>query len=1246
MLATPKITLEDAVRWTSALLHRPTRGQVQDSIKHISGAFKTSEIRAMVSRLGEEGVLNLENGVSFRSSIDLHQSTLDLSRHKPELLQHQVRQGHWNAENHARRLKIYLDWPLGDDEFIAYQACDYWLPIWDPDFFFSRCLQNQAKMLRSLRPGLWFQGIWDPRFELLFDQLESSLVQEFCLELALARGDLGRADKLLDAGTKRKGYDGVVNFLRGKTTLAHEKFAKLISRRKEGQPALEPLVAVFACLTALRMNDLEMLSDTRLSTHNRKLDGFFKALCRYLRKGEAAFPTWESPGAGLEWCTLWSLRDCLPSQLQPRPECTDRLRRAGLHGWLEQLETPTYSWGAGVVRKEVWRTWLEGVQKKGQAGKPEQASESGHLVWDLDSYGLTAHFQGTRASTEVPLHTLIRKPPDYLSEWDHKVIARIERQQWNQEVIILKVTEAVRALIGHPHVIHKGQPVRLLETHQKLHLQRTAGGYKVDLKPAFGKGAPYRLKLQAGGVLEVCFASRWDAVLQPLLDEGHEIPLGAEEEMRQCLGPWLDKFDIDYGKGVRPLAEVVRQGELVARLLPQKSGLRLSWVWKLPDQGPAFALLQGPTREALHWNGRLLQVERNFAQERLALETLLSQHPALPAEETLYGELEEALDMLRLLQSAAVACEWPDGKVWKARDRVARHAFLGRVSSESDWFDVQGELRVDETLVLELGRTLQLLREFPGRYLRLGDDDYAEISQDLRLQLQALGDLVEEHREGLRVSPLAVPSLAQLDLQLETDKQFRDCLERFASLTDYRPKLPVTLEADLRDYQREGFEWLAQRAEAQVGACLADDMGLGKTLQVLALMLHTRQHGPHLVVCPTSVVANWRDQMIRFAPGLRPRLYEGKDRGDVLRDMQLGDVIIASYRILLQDQAVLAGVEWNVALLDEAQFIKNPDSKTARASYALKARHRVATSGTPIENRLSELWSIFRYLNPSLLGSLASFRKRFETNMAVTLNASQRRLKRLVAPFLLRRTKSQVLSELPPRTEIALAVELSAQERALYEQLRRQAEEGLQKQGQRFELLAHLTRMRQACCHPRLILDQPGLTSSKLRVFLELFEDLRAGRHRCLVFSQFTRLLDLLESQLREQKVDYLRLDGSTPAVERRLRVEAFQEGQGDLFLISLKAGGTGLNLTAADYVVHLDPWWNPAVEDQASDRAHRIGQLRPVTIYRLIASDTLEEKVVRLHGHKRKLAHDLLEGRETAVGLSDQDLRQLLSSD
>jgi SNF2 family DNA or RNA helicase len=317
---------------------------------------------------------------------------------------------------------------------------------------------------------------------------------------------------------------------------------------------------------------------------------------------------------------------------------------------------------------------------------------------------------------------------------------------------------------------------------------------------------------------------------------------------------------------------------------------------------------------------------------------------------------------------------------------------------------------------------------------------------------------------------------------------------------------------------------------------------------------------------------------------------------------------------------------------------------------SLQGKFKLITTGTPIENHLGELWNLFRFINPGLLGSLESFNRRF-AHPIEKYNDKQTRqhLKKLIQPFLLRRTKNQVLQELPPRTEITLQVELSTEETAFYEALRRDAVDKLtdsEAEGgaKHLQILVEIMRLRRACCHPRLIMPAAEIKSSKLEVLRETLQEILENNHKALVFSQFVDHLSIVREVLEQEKISYQYLDGSTPAVERKKRVDAFQGGTGDVFLISLKAGGTGLNLTAADYVIHLDPWWNPAVEDQASDRAHRLGQKRPVTIYRLVAKGTIEEKILQLHGQKRDLADSLLSGSDLSGKLSTEELLQLIS--
>jgi SNF2 family DNA or RNA helicase len=458
------------------------------------------------------------------------------------------------------------------------------------------------------------------------------------------------------------------------------------------------------------------------------------------------------------------------------------------------------------------------------------------------------------------------------------------------------------------------------------------------------------------------------------------------------------------------------------------------------------------------------------------------------------------------------------------------------------------------------------------------------------------------------------------------------------------PTVPSTLQAELRDYQLEGYQWLARLAHWGVGACLADDMGLGKTVQALALLLDRAPNGPALVVAPISVAMNWQAEVARFAPTLTVRAYHSNRS---LADLGPFDVVIASYGMLQSDAVAFGEQHWHSVVLDEAQVIKNAATKRSQAAMALTADFKMIASGTPVENHLGELWNLFRFINPGLLGSKERFAERFSNPIERGEKPARLHLKKLIQPFILRRTKTQVLSELPSRTEITLQVELSEEERHLYEALRQEAIIKIANlktgDGQSMQVLAEITKLRRFCCNPKLVLKNSTVAGSKLAVFADTVEELLENRHKALVFSQFVDHLAIVREWIEHKGISYQYLDGSTPALERKKRVDAFQAGKGDIFLISLKAGGTGLNLTAADYVIHLDPWWNPAVEDQASDRAHRMGQLRPVTIYRLVAQDTIEEKIIALHAQKRDLADSLLDGGDAAGRMDTAALLRLL---
>ena len=577
------------------------------------------------------------------------------------------------------------------------------------------------------------------------------------------------------------------------------------------------------------------------------------------------------------------------------------------------------------------------------------------------------------------------------------------------------------------------------------------------------------------------------------------------------------------------------------------------------------------------------------------------------------------------------------------------------VQQRRDWFGVLGGLAVEGERV-ELARLLDAARR-QQRFVKVGVDSYVELEAALREHLSRLSDHAHSSRHGLEVGPsaaLAIEALAAAGATVDSDETWKALAARIFAAQELRPRAPRGLRAELRDYQLEGFRWLVRLASWGAGAMLADDMGLGKTVQALALLLERRKLGPALVLAPTSVGFNWMDEARRFAPSLRMTLFaEAGDRGGALGKLGPGDVLVLSYGLLTRDLERLAAVRFSTIVFDEAQTLKNAQTHRFRAARALRGDFKVALSGTPLENNLGELWSLFATVFPGLLGSSEAFRTRFAAPIERQADPTAApALARVLQPFLLRRTKAQVEAQLPPRTEVRVPVVLSPAEWQLYEDARLAAlsdletrKSVLREQERRIQVLAALTRLRLLASHPRLYDPASKLASSKLERFLELVLELRAEGQRALVFSQFTSHLALVREVLDAQGIAYEYLDGQTPQGARAPRVRAFQEGAAPLFLISLKAGGFGLNLTAATSVIHLDPWWNPAVEDQASDRAHRIGQDRPVTVYRLVARGTIEEKMLSLHEHKRALVASVLDGKDLAGRLSVDELLGMLSA-
>jgi superfamily II DNA or RNA helicase len=605
------------------------------------------------------------------------------------------------------------------------------------------------------------------------------------------------------------------------------------------------------------------------------------------------------------------------------------------------------------------------------------------------------------------------------------------------------------------------------------------------------------------------------------------------------------------------------------------------------------------------------------------------------------GRLYAAPEAIRIVEHFK---NW-DGSL--SGDGFRQFRKMGRLKADVKWQN--GRLELEMQLEAQAGKnqidgTAALQAWERGESLvPLLDGGFAELPQDwfTRFGKQVLDLLLaQENKEDMPKA--ALPQVIQL-LE-EQGKESPPDLAAFRRLRTFDfhqadVRLPPSFKAELRGYQNKGVAWLQHLQKLELGALLADDMGLGKTVQAIA----TLSAKGNLIVAPTSVLPNWKRELERFRPDLRVLLYHGPQR----QWDPAADVILTSYGLVRSEEERFAEPLWNTMVLDEAQTIKNPESRIAQAVQKLKGKFRLALSGTPVENRLDDLWSLFAFLNPGLLGGRKDFRERFSRPIEDGQDAVAERLRQIIKPFILRRLKRDVAPELPPRIEKVLYAELWPEEKQLYSAIhaatRRDVVEKLQAGGSVMEALEALLRMRQACCHPGLLPHHSAAHSSKLTVLMDSLEVALAEGHKALVFSQWTSLLDLLEPILQTAGMRYLRLDGST--ADRQAVVDAFQQVDGPPVLImSLKAGGVGLNLTQADHVFILDPWWNPAAQDQAADRAHRIGQDRSVMIHPIVALDSVEEKILELQAAKRALAAAAVGEGAVIPTLTRDDLLQLLA--
>jgi superfamily II DNA or RNA helicase len=902
--------------------------------------------------------------------------------------------------------------------------------------------------------------------------------------------------------------------------------------------------------------------------------------------------------------------------------------------------------------KESWELALDAMTSASTAASDATATratrDDADLWWELgifmgsiqaDAYLVTRR---SGKGKKVSLAQL-RSGSTILADQDRRILQALENPK--SRTFTAPPLSALLTFVGHPRVRNAaGLTLAIRRSEPTLRVEETTNGARITSFPStFDADGVAVIDDRAGVVTVFVRSQQASRILAVVPQGGLTIPKDGLSRMSEVLGGLSSVLTVEASAGLTS-ETIAADPRINIQLFRAGGGLRIRLrVVPGGNTGPALRPGVPPLELVIHSDGLLKRVTRDLDDERVRVERLLEACPILAAleqdgDDRIASELATCLELMIELENKAseAVIAWPAGQPLRAPNVRSASDVRVRVNGSTSWLTIEGEVQVDENRVVDMRELLAAASRGTGRFVPIGPDEWIALTEELRLKLEGLQRLEGLAMAGGKMSAALLPTVDDLvdGLDATFAKDLVSLRKKLKNAADVTFAVPADLKTDLRDYQREGFEFLARRTAVGLGACLADDMGLGKTVQALALLLLRKNEGPALVVAPTSVCRNWEAETARFAPSLKIKRFGDENRKATIDGAKAGDVVVMSYALLVAEEAIVAGRTWGTVVYDEAHALKNASTKRWNAAHALASNTSIALTGTPVENRVGELHAVLDLLVPGMLGSRNAFERVFGGPMAEGDHQSAAQLRQLVRPFVLRRSKTQVLSELPPKTEIVRVVTPTPEHRAFYEAVRRRAIDQMtaarvadrsSANRARMQLLAEITRLRRSAIDPRLVGGDDAPAGSKIETLVELVLELRSEGRRALIFSQFLEVLDLARTALEEKGITCQRLDGTMNADERSVAVEAFQGGTGDVFLLSLKAGGVGMNLTAADFVILLDPWWNPAVEDQAADRAHRIGQSRAVTVVRLVTEGTIEEKVLTLHAKKRKLYEDVV---------------------
>lgn len=936
-----------------------------------------------------------------------------------------------------------------------------------------------------------------------------------------------------------------------------------------------------------------------------------------------------------------------------------------------------------VRRREEWQILFSKInQNLLESQKVEK-----RLIYFMDALSLQNVIEQTRlpngewdSGVSISKQQFLNEKLDSMNESDKKVAYRLrtkEEEQSDASIVFEELCSSDRIFVGvpfrRPYI-----PVSVMVTSPYLCFETV--GSEIHLSSNVGLNGNNQIPCnwivsheEDGSYKAIALNDIQKSILTQILSTPI-LPIQASSDVKALAKRLEGHIDVECNiANDNSIRTIKGSGIIAVRITPNdKNGGYLVQLLAAPvmDHPIRFPIGEGEATVYDQDEGHLVAIIRDLVEEQNNYEQLYSfiaSNIGSVFIDYRSAQLSSSESLLSLLEYTnehpeSYLLEWPMGRELKFKGILKPSDIDVQVITQMNWFEVQGKVALSGSS-LSFHELLALYRDTENEgYIKIGENEYMKMTDALKKNIEQLNDVIINHdRKGKidKVGKYDVGRLAEIlgedgGLHAEMDEDFIGLLKKMQDSYNTAIDVPQALNANLREYQKEGFQWLARLTNWGAGACLADDMGLGKTVQSIALMLYRAHLGPSLVVAPKSLVLNWEKEIRKFAPTLRPiNLNDEKNKKGIIENIGCSDVVITTYGILVTQKDILCSKKWNVICLDEAHCIKNRMTRTSRSAMSLSGDAKIILTGTPLQNHLGEMWNLFQFINPGMLGPWQQFVDKYIKSPSDDI--VHRGLKDRTLPFILRRTKEDVLGDLPDKISYEQMVELSPEETEIYEKVRSDVELKFKKHKTTAEKMAaekldlmffqELTRLRLLSNSVSLAFPEWNRESSKVAALRDILTSLSTRKdNQVLIFSQFTSFLAQIGTMMKEAGFEYLYLDGQTSLNERQKLVDRFQAGEAQFFLISLKAGGLGLNLTAANYVILTDPWWNPSIENQATDRAHRIGQERNVTVIRLISANTIEEKILKLHEQKQDLSDRILEGTSGTASLTMHEILDMIS--